>query len=115
MLVQHTAAQGFTVVQASDGVAALEIIRESPPDLVLLDVMMPSKNGYEVLAELRTRFPERDLPVLPLTAKAHEGDLRQGFLLGASDDVLKPVSLVELDARMAHHTRLLRAQRELRG
>ncbi len=115
MMVQHLAAQGFTVLQAADGVAALELIREAPPDLVLLDVMMPRKNGYKVLAELRPRFPESDLPVLLLTAKAQEGDLRQGFLLGANDYVLKPVSLVELDARIAHHLRLLHAQRELRG
>ena len=115
VLAQHLVAQGFTVLQAADGVAALEIIREGPPDLVLLDVMMPRKNGYEVLAELRPRFAEGDLPVLLLTAKAQDSDLRQGFLLGANDYVLKPVSLVELDARMAHHLRLLRAQRELRG
>ena len=115
MLVQHLASQGFTVVQAADGFAALEAIRTEAPDLVLLDLMMPRKNGYEVLAELRPRFAEGELPVLLLTAKAQEGDLRQGFLLGANDYVLKPVSLVELDARLAHHLRLLRAQRDLRG
>jgi serine phosphatase RsbU (regulator of sigma subunit) len=76
--------------------------------------MMPRKNGYEVLAEIRPELAATELPVLLLTAKAQESDLKRGFLLGASDYVLKPVSFVELDARIAHHTRLVRAQRQLR-
>jgi sigma-B regulation protein RsbU (phosphoserine phosphatase) len=107
-------AQGFTVLQAQDGVAALAAIRDERPDLVLLDVMMPKKNGYEVLAEIRPALAASELPVLLLTAKAQESDLKRGFVLGASDYILKPVSFVELDARIAHHTRLVRAQRELR-
>jgi signal transduction histidine kinase/DNA-binding response OmpR family regulator len=114
MLAQHLMAQGFTVIQATDGVSALAAIRGERPDLVLLDVMMPRKNGYEVLAEVRPELAATELPVLLLTAKAQESDLKRGFLLGASDYVLKPVSFVELDARIAHHTRLVRAQRELR-
>jgi sigma-B regulation protein RsbU (phosphoserine phosphatase) len=107
------AAKGFEVLHAQDGTQAIERIEADAPDLVLLDVMMPRKTGYDVLEEVRPTLEAAELPVLLLTAKAQESDLAHGFSLGASDYLLKPVSFVELDARLGHHARLLRAVRAL--
>ena len=111
VLAQHLGAQGYEVLHAQDGNQAIERIERDRPDLVLLDVMMPRKTGYQVLEAIRPTLHAKDLPVLLLTAKAQEADLKLGFSLGASDYLLKPLSLVELDARVGHHARLVRAVR----
>ena len=113
VLAQHLAARGFDVLHAQDGEQAIERIANDSPDVVLLDVMMPKKTGYDVLAEIRPRLDAGRLPVLLLTAKAQESDIKHGFSLGASDYLLKPVSLVELDARLGHHARLVFGARAL--
>lgn len=113
VLAQHLVSRGFEVLQASDGVQAIARIEADRPDVVLLDVMMPKKTGYDVLEEVRPKLDAEQLPVLLLTAKAQESDLKHGFGLGASDYLLKPVSFVELDARLGHHARLVRAVRAL--
>ncbi|MEM6326482.1 MAG: response regulator transcription factor [Bacteroidota bacterium] len=89
--------QGFSVLTAADGKEALEIARDTPPDLALLDVMMPWVNGLEVIRELRR---EGDTPVILLTARAHESDKVAGFGLGADDYVTKPFSFHEVEARV---------------
>jgi two-component system, OmpR family, phosphate regulon response regulator PhoB len=90
---------GFTVVTAEDGKSALERVRESPPDLVLLDVLLPDMPGTEVLKALRRQYP-RSLPVLMLTAKGEEIDRVLGFELGADDYLVKPFSVRELVLRV---------------
>jgi two-component system phosphate regulon response regulator PhoB len=90
---------GFTVVTAEDGASALERVRESPPDLVLLDVLLPDMPGTEVLKHLRRQHP-RSLPVLMLTAKGEEIDRVLGFELGADDYLVKPFSVRELVLRV---------------
>src|ERR1700722_13757816 len=90
---------GFTVVTAEDGTSALERVRESPPDLVLLDVLLPDMPGTEVLKALRRQHP-RSLPVLMLTAKGEEIDRVLGFELGADDYLVKPFSVRELVLRV---------------
>ncbi len=89
--------------------ALLFIERNSLPDLVLLDVMMPGMSGLEVLSELRKSYNEAELPVLLLTAKALEKDIVQGFELGASDYILKPFVGSEVEARIRHQARLREA------
>jgi signal transduction histidine kinase/DNA-binding response OmpR family regulator len=113
VLAQHLGAKGFEVMHAQDGVQAIERIEADKPDVVLLDVMMPRKTGYDVLEAVRPKLEASELPVLLLTAKAQESDLSHGFSLGASDYLLKPVSFVELDARLGHHAKLVRAGRVL--
>ena len=90
--------EGYAVTVARDGAAALAALRESSPDLVLLDVMLPKHNGFEILERLRRAG--RATPVILLTAKGGEADKVRGFDLGADDYVTKPFSLAELLARV---------------
>ena len=89
---------GYLVTQAKTGDAGLAQALAEPPDCVLLDVMLPGMNGYEVLAELRSRDP--DLPIVMITAKAEEADKVRGLELGADEYVVKPVGILELQARV---------------
>ena len=95
--------EGYTVVLARNGEAALELAAAKAPDLVLLDVMLPGLNGYEVLAEIRRRQPR--LPVMMLTAKGTEQDRVMGLDLGADDYIVKPFSLRELLSRVKSQLR----------
>ena len=89
---------GYTVVPAADGAEALALCAASRPDLLLLDIMMPKRSGYEVCTELRRTDPL--LPILFLTAKATEADAVLGLGLGADDYIAKPFGLSELLARV---------------
>ena len=91
--------EGYVVRTYADGERALAGMRESPPDLVLLDVMMPGLNGYAVCSRIRSEFG--DLPVVFLTAKASETDELRAFGLGADDFVPKAANEGILLARLA--------------
>jgi DNA-binding response OmpR family regulator len=91
---------GYTVLTASDGETALRLAVEELPDLALLDVMMPKLDGYEVTRRLRASEPTRTLPVILLTARVQESDIRIGLDAGADDYVRKPFSSQELRARV---------------
>ncbi len=97
MLAEALEAEGFTIVTAADGRAALLAFRESRPDLVLLDLMLPELSGIEVCRIIRA---ESGVPILMLTAKDSELDKVVGLELGADDYVTKPFSLRELIARV---------------
>ncbi len=90
--------EGFDVLQAQDGRLGLQRALDERPDLIVLDVMLPEMNGFEVLKELRRRGS--DLPVVVLSAKALEQDKILGLDLGADDYVSKPFGLNELLARI---------------
>lgn len=92
----HLREEGFQVVTADRGPKALRAFFEARPDLVLLDVMMPGMDGWEVCARLRELS---DTPVVMLTAKTSENDKLRGFRLGVDDYITKPFSLAELGAR----------------
>ncbi len=102
---------GYTAVTAADGVEALERVKESPPDLILLDVMMPRLDGLGVLQALRENPATAQIPVIMLTAKAAVADRVQGLQLGADDYVPKPFDAAELLARIQT---LLRRSEKLR-
>ena len=89
--------EGFAVLGAADGAAGLNAARQSRPDLVILDVMLPGLDGLEVCRILRK---ETDVPILMLTAKIDEVDRVVGLELGADDYVTKPFSMRELIARV---------------
>jgi DNA-binding response OmpR family regulator len=97
-LVDLLEGEGFVVEQATDGAAALARHAEARPDLVLLDVMIPEKSGYEVCREMRRTDP--GTPVIMLTAKGEEVDKVVGLELGADDYVVKPFGVKELMARI---------------
>ena len=88
---------GFQVVQATRGMQALEVLREDMPDLILLDVMMPDIDGFEVLRLIREAH---SIPVIMLTAKGEEDDRVHGLELGADDYITKPFSPRELVSRV---------------
>ncbi len=90
--------EGYEVTVARDGEAGLALAREQPPDLMILDVMLPRMNGLEVCKLLRSEGSE--LPVIMLTARGQEIDKVLGLKLGADDYVTKPFSFMELMARV---------------
>jgi len=91
---------GYEVLKATEGLEGLRKALEAAPDLVILDIMMPDMNGYEVCRRLRANSETEDLPVLMLTAKTQVGDKVAGFKSGADDYLTKPVHLAELRARV---------------
>jgi two-component system phosphate regulon response regulator PhoB len=92
--------EGFQVGVAKDGLTALEALRREPPDLVVLDWMLPELSGIEVLKEMRARPETRMVPVILLTARREEIDRVLGLELGADDYVTKPFSSRELVLRI---------------
>ncbi|MDQ1286942.1 MAG: hypothetical protein QG622_507 [Actinomycetota bacterium] len=102
-------ADGFGVLEAADGAEALGVLRDDPPDLVLLDVMLPGVDGIEVLRQLRTFS---DIYVILVTAKAEEIDKLIGLGVGADDYVTKPFSPREVTARVKAVLRRDRVPRE---
>jgi DNA-binding response OmpR family regulator len=96
--------EGHEVVTAVDGQDALDKVRADPPDLIILDVMMPNLNGWQVAEQLRAEEATRDIPIILLSARAMENDVRKGTELGADSYVTKPFDPIEL---MELVTRLL--------
>ncbi|MCE1249634.1 MAG: two-component system response regulator [Comamonadaceae bacterium] len=97
----------YHVKVANQGEKALKIAQaEAPPDLILLDIMMPGIDGYEVCRQLKARAQTRDIPVIFLTARAEVEDERLGLALGAVDYITKPISPPILLARVATHLAL---------
>lgn len=94
--------EGFEVVCAYDGVEAMEQVKQEMPDLILLDIMLPHKDGMEVCREVRKSY---DIPIIMLTAKDSEIDKVLGLELGADDYVTKPFSTRELLARVKANLR----------
>jgi two-component system alkaline phosphatase synthesis response regulator PhoP len=92
--------EGYAVSVARDGQEAIDAILRERPDLVLLDVMMPVKTGYEVCQEVRASELVKDTLILMLTAKGRETDLAKGLALGANAYMTKPFSTKELVSRV---------------
>jgi DNA-binding response OmpR family regulator len=88
--------EGYEVSVARDGVEALDVLRRERPRLVLLDVMMPGKSGFEVCQEIRSDEALRETRVLMLTAKGRETDIAKGLGVGANGYMTKPFSTREL-------------------
>jgi DNA-binding response OmpR family regulator len=92
--------EGFDVGVARDGQEALDAIRRDRPQLVLLDVMMPKKSGYDVCQEVRADAAIKDTKILMLTARGRELDVAKGSAMGADDYMTKPFSTKELVQRV---------------
>ncbi len=97
LLREYLSEKGYRVVSAMNGREALSAARHEKPDLILLDIMMPTMNGFEFMRAYRK---ERDTPVIILTARLEETDKVVGLELGADDYVTKPFGMAELVARM---------------
>ena len=91
---------GFTVIAAYDGLDAINLVEQTDPDLVILDIMLPAMDGLEVCRQLRQSVRHRNLPIIMLTAKGEEIDTVLGLEMGADDYIKKPFSPRELVARV---------------
>ena len=88
--------QGYAVMEAADGEEALQKALAELPDLILLDLQMPRRSGYEVLGELRKDTRHAALPIIALTASAMQGDRERALAAGFTGYLAKPVALVHL-------------------
>ncbi len=103
---------GYIIEVTGNGLESLKIAREFQPELILLDIMLPGMNGFDVCRTLRR---EMDIPILILTARTDEIDRVVGFEIGADDYILKPFSMRELLARIKTRLRLYHQLREKKG
>ncbi len=103
--------EGFEVVTAGDGKEALEQAREILPDLVLLDIMMPEMDGFEVCQTLRASARTKHIPIIMLTARSLSADKVVGLTSGADDYIIKPFDPIELVARVKSALRRVREMR----
>lgn len=101
------AAKGFETILASEGEAGLHLACSAHPDLILLDIMLPKVNGYEICRAVRAAGLQ--MPIVMLTAKGQEADIVLGLNLGADDYITKPFRIGELLARVNAHLRRARA------
>lgn len=90
-------AQGYQVTEAGEGIAAIKKFDLEQPDMVILDILLPGKDGFSVAREIRERS---SVPIIMLTAKGEESDRIEGLDIGSDDYIVKPFSLHELEARM---------------
>lgn len=100
VLDRHLRRAGFATDMAADGMTAIGMISASPPDVVLLDWMMPGLSGLETLQAIRERFDENQVPVIMCTALGEETTIVDAIKAGANDFVMKPINVPILMARM---------------
>jgi DNA-binding response OmpR family regulator len=99
--------RGFEVIMESDGAKAIDLFKKSQPDICVLDIMLPNKDGFAIADEIREM--KEDIPIIFLTAKTQTEDVVKGFTLGGNDYVRKPFSMEELIVRIQN---LLRSKGE---
>ncbi len=100
--------EGFRVVVAYDGLSALEMVKKEVPDLIILDIMLPNMDGFEVCRVLKQNPDYNTIPIIMLTAKAEEFDTVLGLEMGADDYIKKPFSPREMVARVKARLRALK-------
>jgi len=108
VLAYNIRAEGFRVVTAGDGDQALELVREAPPDVIVLDWMLPHVSGIEVCRRLKRAGNTARIPIIMLSARSEETDRVRGLETGADDYVTKPYSVAELLARLRTQLRRTR-------
>ena len=105
--------QGYSIRIANDGMDAMSQVAAKPPDIVLLDIMMPRMSGFEVCRRLKEDAATRDIPVVMVTALNELGDVERGIDCGADDFLSKPVSKLELITRVKSLLRVRNLKSEL--
>lgn len=113
ILVRAFEKDGYNVREAPDGFVAVDLARELQPALLLLDVMMPGRDGLEVCEILKSDDATAEIPIIFVTAKSDSEDLERAFAIGGCDYVTKPFRLSEVRARVSVHLTLRKAQNEL--
>ncbi len=103
--------ENYQISVAGDGQKAWNILQRISPDLILLDIMMPTVDGYTLCRRIKTMEDKKDIPIIFVTAKTSPDDLTKGFELGAVDYITKPFNAAELSARVRTHITLYRAKK----
>ena len=115
VLSYNLKAEGFEVVEADNGEDALLFTRETLPDLIVLDWMIPQVSGIEVCRRLKVSNDTKSIPIIMLSARSEELDRVRGLETGADDYVVKPYSVIELIARVKAQLRRLRPLRSVKS
>lgn len=105
--------ESYEVIIAKDGLQALRVVNRRRPDLILLDIVMPGMDGYEVCTELKSSPATREIPIIFLTGLANQLDKSRGFNLGAVDYITKPFNIVEVKARVKNQLLINQARKFL--
>lgn len=114
MLADVVGRCGCQSILAVDGEQALECLTVAKPDLIILDIMMPKMDGYEVCSRLKQEMALKDIPVIFLTARSEIEDIVKGFEVGGVDYISKPFNIVELKARIRNHLVLKKCHDEIK-
>ena len=115
LLSQMLTGQGYEVQTVTSGARALAAARARPPDLILLDIMMPEMDGYEVCLRLKAAVQTRDIPIIFISAIGETKDKVKAFTIGGVDYVTKPFQVKEVLARVATHLSLWALQKQLQA
>ena len=102
-VLNHTLHREYVVYMARDGKTAIEIASDYLPDLILLDIIMPDMDGYEVISVLKSSEITKDIPVIFITGLDSSEDLEKGMALGAADYISKPFSATILKDKVSKH------------
>ncbi len=113
-LMQQTLHERYQLAFATNGIRALRIVKKMQPNLILLDIMMPEMDGYEVCEYLKTDENTKDIPIIFITAMSDVEDETRGLRLGAADYITKPINPSILRARVKNHLALRQAREELK-
>src|SRR5687767_7342581 len=105
--------RGYEIIEASDGAQALALVQETAPDLILLDVMLPDIDGYEIARRIKGNAAIPFIPIILVTARDSTQDKVAGLEAGADDYLTKPINFPELEARVRSMLRIKRLQDEL--
>lgn len=103
----------YTLSIANNGINALKMLEKGKPDLILLDIMMPEMDGYDVILKIKQTESLKDIPVIFLTAKTDIDDIIKGFNYGAVDYITKPFNPTEMKVRVKNHLSLYHAKNEI--
>jgi PAS domain S-box-containing protein len=113
LLSQMLSEEGYKVRPVTSGIQALAAVESAPPDLILLDIIMPEMNGYEVCERLKANEQTRDIPILFISALGETEDKVRAFAAGGVDYITKPFRMAEVSARVATHLALRKMQQQL--